>query len=76
MAENNYPSGIYAPTDPLTPTNDDNPGDDPSWITGPVLDMSENWQPIACCVGGTQYFRANAVAFLPQEPKEDESAWE
>ena len=76
MAENNYPSGIYAPTDPLTPKNDDNPGDDPSWITGPVLDMSENWQPIDCCVGGTQYFRANAVAFLPQEPKEDESAWE
>ncbi len=77
MAENNYPSGIYAPQDdPLTPTNDDNPGDDPSWITSEVLDMSENWAPIDCCVGGTQYFRKYAAAFLPQEPKEDESAWE
>ena len=76
MAENNYPSGIYKPEDPLTPSNDENPGDDPSWITGPVLDMSENWQPIDCCIGGTQYFRRYASTFLPQEPKEDEQAWE
>tara|TARA_R100000781_G_scaffold27412_2_gene20401 strand:+ start:932 stop:2440 length:1509 start_codon:yes stop_codon:yes gene_type:complete len=76
VAENNYPTGIYAPEDPLLPNNDDNPGDDPSWITGPVLDMSEAWQPVDCCVGGTQYFRRYASTFLPQEPKEDNDAWE
>jgi len=37
--------------------------------------MSEQWTPIDCCVGGTQYFRANAAHFLPQEPKEDLEAW-
>ena len=37
--------------------------------------MSERWQPIAICVGGTQAFRENAATLLPQEPKEDEAAW-
>ena len=37
--------------------------------------MSERWQPIQICVGGTQAFRENAATLLPQEPKEDKAAW-
>ena len=37
--------------------------------------MSEWWQPILICMGGTQEFRANAAQLLPQEPKEDEDSW-
>lgn len=37
--------------------------------------MSEWWQPILICMGGTQEFRANAATLLPLEPKEDEDSW-
>ena len=37
--------------------------------------MSEWWQPIKVCAGGTQAFRENAPTLLAQEPKEDEAAW-
>ncbi len=37
--------------------------------------MSEWWQPIKVCAGGTQAFRENAPSLLPIEPKEDEAAW-
>ena len=37
--------------------------------------MSESWQPIRVCVGGTQAFRENCAELLPIEPKEDEAAW-
>ena len=32
--------------------------------------------PIEICLGGTQEFRKKASTLLPQEPKEDEKAWE
>ena len=48
---------------------------DPSWLSGPYLTMSEYWQPIKVCVGGTQAFRENCGELLPIEPKEDEAAW-
>ena len=38
--------------------------------------MSERWQPVKVCVGGTQEFRENAAELLPQEPKEDKAAWQ
>lgn len=51
------------------------PGMDPSWVSGPVLDMSANWEPIDICVRGTQGLRLNAKYLLPQEPAETEDAW-
>lgn len=75
MADNHYPSGIYSPTGIADPSPPTTPGDDPSWISGPVVAMSEAWVPIDCCVGGTQTFRKRAAVFLPQEPKEDTDAW-
>ena len=83
MAEANqypsgYPSGIYSPSmgnSVLDPAPETSPGSDPSWISGPVMAMSESWVPIDCCIGGTQYFRQNAQVFLPREPKEDYDAW-
>lgn len=53
---------------------DEAAGNDPSWLSGAFLEMSERWQPIAICVGGTQAFRENAATLLPIEPKEDPAA--
>ena len=77
MAEEfTYPSGIYGSQNiGLQPVDDVNPGDDPSWVSSPVLDMSTQWTPIDVCVGGTQALRLNAKTLLPQEPREDEDAW-
>ena len=52
-----------------------NPGDDPSWVSAPVLDMSRNWGPIEAMVGGTDYLRRNAEFFIPKNPKEDDGAY-
>lgn len=69
------PTGLY-PHQQLTEENTDrNPGDDPSWESAAYLHMSANWAPIDCCSSGTQYFRANANIYLPQEPQELEDAW-
>lgn len=72
-----YPDGIFSSQEPPDPDNnaDANPGNDPSWIDGAVMEMSAQWGPIDVMVGGTQYFRENAAIYLPQEPKEDQSAW-
>jgi hypothetical protein len=71
-----YPTGIYGSQNlGLEPVEEKNPGDDPSWVAGPVLDMSTQWTPIDVCVGGTQVLRLNAKTILPQEPREDEDAW-
>ena len=73
----NYPSGIYGPGSgpPDDPGNEVQPGNDPSWLSGAYLEMSERWEPILVCQGGTQTFRENAATLLPQEPKEDDKAW-
>ena len=76
MAERYYPSGIYSGQEPQDPDLDQNPGDDPSWVDGVVLEMSEQWTPIDFCVGGTQYLRENSRLFIPIEPAEDEDAYE
>lgn len=69
------PTGLY-PHKQLTDENtDENPGDDPSWESAAYLHMSSNWAPIDCISSGTQYFRANAKIYLPQEPQELEDAW-
>jgi hypothetical protein len=75
-----YPSGIYGPgngppDDLATMDRDAAAGNDPSWLSGPYLEMSERWQPMLVCMGGTQTFRENAGQLLPIEPKEDEAAW-
>jgi hypothetical protein len=51
-------------------------GDDPSYISGSVMEMSLFWDPIDVCVLGTQYFRQRATLYLPQEPEEDQQAWQ
>ena len=71
-----YPSGIYgAGNGPPDEANDIDPGDDPSFLSSAWMQMSEAWQPIKVCMGGTQAFRENAETLLPQEIKEDEGAW-
>ena len=77
MADRQYPSGIYQPGSgpPDDPLQDTSPGNDPTWLSGAYLEMSEWWQPILICMGGTQEFRANAATLLPLEPKEDEDSW-
>jgi len=75
-----YPSGIYGPgngppDDLAAMDRDAAAGNDPSWLSGPYLEMSERWQPMLVCMGGTQAFRENAGQLLPIEPKEDEAAW-
>lgn len=74
-----YPSGIYGsgngpPEDPEL-NNQAEAGNDPSWLSGAWLEMSERWQPMLICMGGTQAFRENAESLLPLEPREDEGAW-
>ena len=74
------PSGIYGPgngpPDDLAELDRDAAaGNDPSWLSGPYLEMSERWQPMLVCMNGTQGFRENAGTLLPIEPKEDEAAW-
>ena len=80
MADNKfYPSGIYSPgsgpPDETELNQQAEAGNDPSWLSGPYLEMSEWWQPIKVCAGGTQTFRENAPTLLPIEPKEDDAAW-
>ena len=79
MADNQrpYPSGVYGPGagPPDEFTGDEVAGNDPSWLSGAYMEMSERWQPIKVCVGGTQAFRENAATLLPIEPKEDDAAW-
>ena len=84
MAANSYPSGLYPSQRlpgyaPYQQLNDENNlgviGDDPSFESDAYLQMSVNWFPIDCCVGGTSFFRYNAETLLPQEPAELEDAW-
>ena len=76
-----YPNGRTAPgngppdTLGLNNESDLSGGNDPSWLSGPYLEMAERWQPILICIGGTKAFRENAVIYLPREPREDEAAW-
>lgn len=72
-----YPSGIYTPTSgpPDQLGNDEVGGNDPSYLSGAHVEMSERWKPILICMNGTQGFRENARELLPIEPKEDEAAW-
>ena len=70
-----YATGIYGPQQPADPTDQISAGDDPSFVDNAVLEMSTQWGPVDCCVGGTQFFRENAEIYLPLEPKEDPSAW-
>jgi len=49
-------------------------GNDPAWISGPVLEMSRDWNAIEAVIGGTQYLRDNYEILLPQEPREDAEA--
>ena len=75
----NYPSGIYSPgngpPDQLALDRDAAAGNDPSWLSGPWMEMSERWQPMLVCMGGTQAFRENSGELLPIEPKEDTAAY-
>ena len=82
LADNgrSYPSGVMKPGDGPPDASLLNEqaaaGNDPSWLSGPYLQMSKAWQPIKVCVGGTQAFRENCGELLPIEPREDEAAWQ
>ena len=81
MADNSqaYPSGVFGPSngppDEALLNEQEKAGNDPSWLSGPYLEMSKWWAPILVCMGGTQTFRENAATLLPIEPKEDSQAW-
>lgn len=77
-----YPSGIYGsgngpPDEAELGANREQAaaGNDPSWLSGAYLEMSQAWQPIKICIQGTQGFREHCAALLPIEPREDEAAW-
>ena len=74
--EHRYPSGVYGPSNgpPDELDEDYSGGNDPSWLSGAWMEMSERWQPVLVCMGGTQAFRENAATLLPQEPREDPEA--
>lgn len=78
-SDRGYPSGLFKPGQGPPDQNELNQeaeaGNDPSWLSGSYLEMSEWWQPIKVCAGGTQAFRENAPTLLPIEPREDEAAW-
>ena len=72
-----YPTGIYGKSGLYKEEeeNDISPGNDPSWVSQPVLAMSEAWTPIEIVMGGTQVFRKYSATLLPQEPREFQDAW-
>jgi hypothetical protein len=75
-----YPSGLMGRQDPYLQYDEPfqkqvQPGMDPSWVSGPVLDMSADWAPIDICTRGTQGLRLGAKYLLPQEPAETDDAW-
>ena len=86
MAANSYPSGLYPSQRPpgyapYNQPNDENQlgsvvGDDPSFESDAYLQMSVNWFPVDCAVGGTAFFRYNCETLLAQEPAELEDAWQ
>ena len=75
MAAPEYPLGVFPEQSHIEPPMERNPGDDPSWVSAPVLEMSRNWGPIDAMIGGTDYFKRNAPFFIPQNPKEDDAAY-
>jgi len=50
--------------------------DNPSVLSSAVLSMLNKWDPINICLGGTSALRADARRLIPQEPREDASAYE
>ena len=80
MADNRgYPSGIFGSGNvPSTGSELNAPveaGNDPAFVSGAWLKMSEGWQPMQICKGGTQAFREDAGNLIPIEPREDPDAW-
>jgi len=75
VAAPEYPSGIAPIQSVQEPPMERNPGDDPSWVSAPVIEMSRNWGPIDAMIGGTDYLRRNSEFFIPQNPKEDDAAY-
>lgn len=79
MATDNssYPIAAATPTRPaytlpLPPGVNDT---DPSKRTQLVQSMEPAWDPIDLCLGGTSELRARARDFIPQEPREDDAAY-
>ena len=50
--------------------------DDPSVHSAAVLSMLPKWDPINVCMGGTSALRAESRRLIPQEPREDDSAYQ
>nr|BAR34277.1 phage portal protein [uncultured Mediterranean phage uvMED] len=75
-----YPTGLFGRQDPYLQYDEPfqlqvQPGQDPSWVSGPVLDMSVNWEPIDIVARGTQGLRLACKYLLPQEPSETDDSW-
>lgn len=81
MAANNstYPGYDFTAAikyDPSAYTVPPGADDDPSVFSNAVLAMLPKWDPINVCMGGTAALRADAKRLIPQEPREDTSAYE
>jgi hypothetical protein len=78
VADNSsYPIAAATPnrpayTLPLPPGVNDT---DPSKRTQLVQSMEPAWDPIDVCNGGTAELRARSKDFIPQEPREDDAAY-
>jgi len=78
VADNSsYPIASATParpayTLPLPPGVNDT---DPSKRTQLVQSMEPSWDPIDLCVGGTAELRARSLDVIPQEPREDDAAY-
>ena len=63
----------YTPLPALAPPGAAN---DPSVFSAAVLSMLPRWDPINICMGGTSALRADAKRLIPQEPREDDGAYQ
>lgn len=83
MADNSsYPQPAVVPAMPyadwsglqLPAATSGNPPD-PGYVSQAVREMRLRWAPVDVCLGGTESLRAKSREIIPQEPREDDSAY-
>ena len=78
MSDNSsYPIAAATPSRPsyTLPLPEGVNNTDPSKRTQLVQSMEPAWDPVDVCVGGTAELRNRSKSFIPQEPREDDAAY-